>query len=109
MNGVTMFVVPSFLSSQTPAGRGGWPPFPSLVLPEVSSCLKGVFSLHSRLMHAQDSGLDRSEVPVHFLVSLARKLFLNWLCMNELDSFGCNMDRLSTSFFGLVLTANVWS
>ena len=29
---------PSFLSSQTPAGRGGWPPFLSLFLPEVSSC-----------------------------------------------------------------------
>jgi len=29
---------PSFLSSQTPAGQAGWPPFLSLVLPEVSSC-----------------------------------------------------------------------
>ena len=27
---------PSFLSSQTPAGRGGWPPLLNLVLPEVS-------------------------------------------------------------------------
>jgi len=33
-----VFVVPSFLSSQTPAGRGGWPPFLCLVLSEVSSC-----------------------------------------------------------------------
>ena len=29
---------PSFLSSLTPTGRGGWPPFLSLVLPEVSFC-----------------------------------------------------------------------
>ena len=35
--GVMVFF-PSFLSSQTPAGRGGWPPFLSLVLLEVSSC-----------------------------------------------------------------------
>jgi len=29
---------PSFLSSQPPASRDGWPPFLCLVLPEVSSC-----------------------------------------------------------------------
>ena len=32
LNGVTVFVVPSFLSSQTPAGPGRWPPFLSLEL-----------------------------------------------------------------------------
>ena len=37
LNGVMVFF-PSFLSSQTPAGWGGWLPFLSLVLPEVSSC-----------------------------------------------------------------------
>jgi len=29
----SMFIVPSFLSSQPPAGRGRWPPFLVLVLP----------------------------------------------------------------------------
>ncbi|KAM4570262.1 uncharacterized protein PAE49_009464 isoform 2-T2 [Odontesthes bonariensis] len=38
--GVVVLVVPSFLSSQTPAGRGRWPPSPKLVLPGVSSCEK---------------------------------------------------------------------
>jgi len=36
------------------------------------------------LMHAQDRRLDQREVSV-LLVSLARKLFLNRLCMYELD------------------------
>jgi len=36
--GVTVLVVPSFLSSQLPAGRGRWPPFLVLVLMEVFSC-----------------------------------------------------------------------
>ena len=44
--------------------RGGWSPLLSLILPEVSSCEKGVVSLHSRLMHAQDGSLDRREVSV---------------------------------------------
>jgi len=38
----------AFLSSQPPGGI--WPSFLSLVLPEVSSCLKGVFSFHHCVM-----------------------------------------------------------
>jgi len=59
------FVIPSFLSSQNPAGRGGRPPFLRLVLPEVSFCSQGVVSLHSRLMNAQDGRLDRREISGH--------------------------------------------
>jgi len=44
--------------TQPPAGRGRWPPFLAVVLMEISSCQKGVFSFNHCLVHAQDGGLD---------------------------------------------------
>ena len=87
---------PSFLSSQTPAGRGGWPPFVSLVLPEVSA------RLWSRSFPQSPQARSGQEIRLktfrcNLLVSLARILFLNWLYMNELDYLEIN----SLDFIGL--------
>ena len=81
--GVTVLVVPSFLSSQPPAGPGRWPPFLVLVLMEVSPCLKGVFSSHSHLVHVQDGKLDQREVSV---LSVSYLFISNLLAIDQIWS-----------------------
>jgi len=56
MSCVTMFVIPSFLSSQTPAGRGEWPPFPE------SGSVRGFFLLNGSRWFSLDYDYDYNEM-----------------------------------------------
>ena len=78
-----VFVVPSFLSSQTPAGRGRWSPFLVLVLPEDFP-VKREFFFPQSLVYAQGGGLDRREVWMQSLGFLSEATFLKIgsVCMN---------------------------